>query len=401
MNSRERRKQRRKLTKEQEAKIKPSFRVRLLRAVPFFLISAVLTFLLSQAGTFIRLETTALDLQMQLREPPPESDVAVVRITNEDYRNLFGGKSPLNPVQLQNIINAIALGKPKAIGVDIITSASEFRGINIPSDVPIIWARTAVYSNKEKSFYLNDVLGEREPAPPFGLTTLKEDSDGILRRYQRVFKTEQYPVPSFPWAVLKPANSAPANLSENEEELFINFAGNPQFSNRVSLPASQVLTMAGGEGWQTESPIKGKIVLLGGDYAVQDEYNTPLGWMLGVDVLANIIETELQGGGRRPASRIVIGLLQIADGLVLLLLFHFLSFKKAVGFSLLAILPLSAVCSLLTYTSLGYWSYFAPILLAVLLQQIYDRFKDYRKEFAIDAMEKIEPGVGEEKQKSA
>jgi len=399
MNSRERRKLRRKRRKEQETK--SSFWVRLLRAVPFFLISAVLTFLLSQAGTFTKLESTTLDLQMRLQESRAESEVAIVRITNEDYKNLFGGKSPLKPEQLQSIINAIALGKPRAIGIDIITSAPEFRNANFSSNVPLIWARTAVYSNRDKNFYLNDVLGGREPVPASGLVMLKEDSDGVLRRYQRLFKTEKDKVPSFSWAVLKQANSAPANLPENEEEFFINFAGNPEFTNRISLPASSVLQMASGEGWQMDSPIKDKIVLLGGDYAVQDEHNTPLGWMLGVEVSANVIETELQGGGSRPANRYVIGFLQLFDGLVLLLLFHFLSFKKAVGTSLLAILPLSAICSLLTYASLGYWAYFAPILLAVLIQQIYDRLKDYRKELAISAVEKIEDSPEDDKQKSS
>lgn len=400
MNSRKRRKEHRKREKEPEAKAKPSFWMRLLTATPFFLVSAVLTFLLSQAGTFTKLETTALDLQMQLQEPPSESGVAIVKITNEDYRNLFDGKSPLNPARLQGIINAIALGKPKAIGVDILTPDSEFRNINVSSDVPIIWARTAEYSNKEKSFYLNDILGRREPAPAFGLTTLREDSDGVLRRYQRLFKTEQNTVPSFPWAILKHANDAPANLIENEEERFINFAGNPKVLNRISLPASQVLQMADGEGWQTESPIRGKIVLLGGDYAVQDEHNTPLGWMLGVDVLAYIIETDLQGGGIHPANRITIGILQLLDGLLLLLMFHFLRFKKAVGFGLLAIVPLSIICSLLSYSTLGYWAYFAPVLLAVLFQQIYDRLKDYRKEFAINAVQKMGDSSREESKES-
>ena len=45
-------------------------------------------------------------------------------------------------------------------------------------------------------------------------------------------------------------------------------------------------------------------------------------------------------------------------------------------------------------------AYFAPILLAVLLQQVYDRFKDYKKEFAVNAVEKIETGADEEKKKS-
>lgn len=400
MNSHERRKKQRKDKRKQPEKDKTSFWIRLLRAAPFFLVSALLTFLYSQAGTFTKLESTALDLQMQLQEPPSKSEVAIVKITNEDYQNLFGKKSPLKPEELQKIINAIALGKPKAIGVDIITSAPEFQKLTISSNVPIIWARSALYSNKDKNFYLNDVLGGRDPSPIFGLTTIKEDSDGVLRRYQRVFKTESGTVPSFPWEIFKQATGGSANRVENDDELFINFAGTPKNSNRITYKASQVITMSEGEGWQTDGPLEGKIVLLGGDYAVQDEHNTPLGWMSGVEVQANVVETELHGGGKRPAGRVLVGLFQLIDGLILLLLFQYLSFRKAVIISLLAILPLSIICSLITYGSLGFWAYYILVLLAVLFQQIYERLKDYKKELATDAVEKLDDDAENEKKQS-
>jgi len=251
---------------------------------------------------------------------------------------------------------------------------------------PIVWARTGVFSNKERNFYLQDVLGGKEPTPPSGLITLKEDVDGVVRRYQRVYAAKQGSVfPSFPWAVVKQlANERVGNLRETEEELFINFAAGPKDSFRVGLPASHVLSLADSQGWQEESPIKDKIVLLAGDYAVQDEHKTPLGWMLGAEVLAHVIETELQGGGRRPASRGVIAALQVFDGLALLLLFHLYRLRTAVLLSLLSVPILAMLCSLLASRSLSQWTYFGPVLIAVLLQQLYERVRDYKKQMLVE-----------------
>ena len=101
--------------------------------------------------------------------------------------------------------------------------------------------------------------------------------------------------------------------------------------------------------------------------------------MNGVDVLAFATETELQGGGLRPAPRLAIVLLQIFDGFLLLLLFQQLPLRKAVFVSLVAVPVLSLICSLLAFRSVAFWAYFAPILIAVLAQQLYDHGKDYHK----------------------
>lgn len=170
-------------------------------------------------------------------------------------------------------------------------------------------------------------------------------------------------------------------LPASKEELTIKFVGDREGSHRLHFTASGVLDLADGPGWQTNSPIRDKIVLLGGAYAASDEHHTPLGWMLGVEVLASIIETELQGGGTRPPNRMVIILMGILSGLTLLLLFHHFWLGTAVLLSVIAIPILAMACSLVAFWSLAFWSYFVPVLIAILSQQLYDQAKEYRKRF--------------------
>jgi CHASE2 domain-containing sensor protein len=130
--------------------------------------------------------------------------------------------------------------------------------------------------------------------------------------------------------------------------------------------------------------IKNKIVLLGGAYKASDEHDTPFGWMLGVDILAHTIETELNGGGLKPAPKSAIILLEIFDGFVLLFLFQRFRFGKAILLGVVAIPILSMTCSLIAFRSVAFWAYFAPILVAILVQQLWEQAKEYRKTLTKD-----------------
>jgi CHASE2 domain-containing sensor protein len=399
MGQSNRRKLRRRRKKARADEVKKPFLLRLLKATPVLLLATVLTFVLSQVGALQKLETTALDVQTRLLATAPDSEVAIVRITDDDYRdaNLFKNKSPLDPTVLKKLIEAISRGGPRAIAVDIDTSAAQFAAMEVPqNDPPIVWGRTAVFSNKEENFYLLDVLGSQQQ--PSGLIILKLDPDGAVRRYQRIFSAKKIPFPSLAWQVLKrKPDPRIANLPEDAKERFIKFASYPNNTHPISLPASQVLSMADEEGWKTDGPLKDKIVLLGGDYAAQDEHNTPVGWMLGVEVWAHVIDTELRGGGHLPAGRIVIAVLQILDGLVLLILFQLYRMSRAVLISILSIPLLSLLCSLIAFWSLAQWAYFLPVLLAVLLQQVCDRLKDMRKRLALEGVQTVQ-GVQADKE---
>ena len=353
---------------------------RILKAAPAVIIAILLTFILSRSGFFRQLETYALDTQVRLQSSQQESDVAIVRSDDDEYANLFHEKSPVDHVALAKLINAIALGRPKVIGVDIDTSPPEFRDFHsLPGWPPIVWARNGSFSNREQKFHALKVLGGQEPAPASGLVVLKLDADTAVRRYTRVCETEHGPVPSFPWAVAAEFSGKRENQNAGEQELFIKFAGDREGSHRLHFTAARVFELSHGAGSQSDGPIKDKIVLLGGAYTASDQHETPLGWMLGVEVLAYAIETELHGGGMRPASGITITMLGGLVGLVLLLLFQHFTPTKALLLSFPTILLLGMVCSLVTFRTIAFWAYFVPIPLAVLVQEGYVQAKDYRK----------------------
>lgn len=354
---------------------------RTMKLVFAVLIGSTLIFFLSRSGILRQLESYALNTQMRLQAANPDSEVVVVLINDEDYRSLFQGKSPLNQAKLSQLISAIAAGKPRVIGVDIDTSDSEFQQLQPQPDwPPVVWARNGVFSNREGKLLLSPVLANPKPQVLSGVIVLQLESDGATRRYPRLCATDQGQVESFPWAVAKAyAPVEAAKRKPTNEGLLIQFAGDSEGSHRLHFQASRVLDLASGAGWQTNSPIKDKIVLLGGAYRATDEHDTPLGWMLGVEVLAYGIETELHGGGVTPPSAILVTVLGAIVGLALLLLFEHFKPLKAFLISLLALPVVGVLSSLLTFDSMAYWAYFMPIPLAVLVQEVFAQMKDYRK----------------------
>lgn len=359
---------------------KTPFTKRLLRAVPVFLGAFLLTLVGSRAGFLRGLETYALDTMMRLQAPPTESDVAIVYIDDADYEKMFQGKSPLDSARLLELIQAIARGRPKVIGVDIETRSDQFREFETPQGLPpIVWAQDGVFSNREGKYHLFNVLGRKNSATLSGPVVLKLDSDGAVRHYTRLIATQKEDLPSFTWAVVSEYLPDKKTLNASKDELLIRFAGDPKGSHRVRLTASRVLDISDGQGWQSNSPIKDKIVLLGGAYAASDEHATPVGWMLGVEVLAYSIETELQGGGIRPPRSVDILALGVLAGLALCLLFQHFSVGKALLLSIAAVPLLSIACSLVAFRSTAYWVYFVPVLIALLSQQVFEQAKDYRR----------------------
>jgi CHASE2 domain-containing sensor protein len=314
--------------------------------------------------------------------------VAIVFINDEDYRDrqLFNGHSPLNPKRLARLIDAIAAGDPAVIGVDVDTSAPEFReefpvGRRAPR---IVWEREVRHlpasASEKKKPEPQDVLGGKTDLDPtrntLGLPLLIEDGeDGVTRRYRRLIPTTGGDLPSFPWAVAqafwKETDARRAVPSESTEELVIRYSGDRNGSHRVKLTALKTLEMA--KYWPSGSPFQKKVVLLGGSYSDQDEHDTPLGRLTGVEVLANVIETELDhGGGRKPAGTAVVLILQLFESVVLILVFHALRLRWALATSLAAIPILAILCSLIASRTLSQVGYFLPLLLGLAAFELYE-----------------------------
>jgi CHASE2 domain-containing sensor protein len=367
-----------------------------------------LTLIYGNAPVFKKLETLAGDFIMLAREPEGDSDVAIVRITDDDYKQCFGGKSPLDPVQVHQIIGVIAAGKPKVIGVALDTSTPSFQSLRPPPDwPPIVWARDAFYSDVHEKYLLSGALGEKTPEVSYGLVALKPDSDGVIRRYSRWYDTDAgpKPAPSLPWAMLQKFRNDQSSPSDPDfkEQFLINYGGRPMSQHFLMAPISTIRGMCGNNeveandsgakseqaGLPKRSTFENKMVILGGDYKAEDEHNTPVGTMIGSEVLAWILETEQQGGGRKPVGKVAIALLAIFDSIVLLSLIHLFGLGKTLLMSTILIPTLAVLLSLLLFGSVHYAGTLLVILLAVLSYEVYEKGKGYYKKWREKTAEQL------------
>jgi len=150
-----------------------------------------------------------------------------------------------------------------------------------------------------------------------------DPEDGMTRRYSRLIKTTNDALPSFSWAIIDRVRTAKtAGLAPSYEKCFVRYTGLAEKSQRTNLHASALLELSKAEGWPGNNPLKGKIVLLGGTYGDDDLHYTPVGRMYGVQVIAQLLETELQGGGDKARSPLTIILLELFECVLVILLFH-------------------------------------------------------------------------------
>jgi len=283
----------------------PSLAKRLLAAAAIGLILTGLVWFLEIFGALAQLERMTNDIESLLPQAREQtSEVVLVIITDRDYQQLFNGKSPLlydnkgtdTGGNLQEIIDTIGKGHPAVIGVDIDTSDKRYVNLTFDAEPPIVWEQEI---SEEDAHETNTppVLGGQtlQQNHSTGIPFLLRDNDGVVRFYARHTRVP-HGLPSLPWEVVKTYSKVQAHKEacraedpSDHEPRLIHYS-NPSKVSRSRLSAESVLALKSTEN----SPFKGKIVLLGGDYLGLDRHETPMSReMLGVEVLANIIETEL------------------------------------------------------------------------------------------------------------
>lgn len=365
-----------------------NFGKRLLRALPIVGLLVILTWAFGHSGVLHKLETTVSDAEMRLNRPPIDSAVAIVNINDEDYRDLFESTSPLDPARLQRLIAHIAKGEPSVIGVDIDTSSARFATqFKLENWSPrIVWERELRNVPENVSGHESleplPILGGQKYLDPArnstGLPLLIDDAeDKVTRRYRRVIETQDGMLPSFPWAITeaylqdRPVDSA--QLQASSDDLLIRYSGSREGSHRLKLSATKLEELS--KNWPTASPIRGKIVLLGGSYLGQDRHDTPIGQLTGLEVMANVTETELSGGGYKAPGRATLFLLELFEAFVLILLFHILRLRWALVWSLVLIPLMAVVCSTFAYGDKHHFIQFALVLLGLLVFELYEHFR--------------------------
>jgi len=375
-----------------QARVRNSLWRRLFIALPLMLLALLFTVVFNRLGLLTQLETITLDAQMRLDEPAGESPVVIVDITQQDFERDFQGQTrPLHPGALRKLIDAVARGKPCLIGVDIDTHFPQFKTFELSKDwPPIVWAREIEEATAEVSEKVSplDVLGgqDRVLNESSGLSLLIDDPGKITRSYTRLIDTKSGLAPSLAWAVYKAGANARcpgftnASLEESVEPLFIRYSRGPEGTGRARIPSSHIINLARGESWEKNALLTGKIVLIGGSYLGDDVHVTPLGQMAGVEVIANVVETELRGGGLKSPGRLTIGLLLFFEGFLLIALFQLFTRKKALFLTLPVVVILALACSLLSYGTLSRWAIFVPIMLGVVAAECIDMLRDVYKQ---------------------
>lgn len=196
------------------------------------------------------------------------------------------------------------------------------------------------------------------------------DVGGVTRYYTRVVQSPSGDLASFPWAIVQAYGRATANDKLGRQRR-VHYSSS---AHRLMLAASNVLEHS--HEWPQASPFRGSVVLLGGTYLDEDRHDTPLGTMTGVEVMANVVETELErGGGEIRPNRTLVLVLEFFEAVVLVLLFHGRNAWSAAYRGVALIIVLAPLCSYIACGSSSEIIRFGTVLLGLLAFELYDHYR--------------------------
>src|SRR5262249_29118212 len=138
---------------------------------------------------FTSFETAALDSWVHLSPLKRVESVVIVEITDEDYSSYFKARSPLDPVSVSAILEAVASGNPEVIVVDLeIDPESVTKHVHLLDGAApsVVWARTANVIGGRLVLPL-DEPGAFESVSS-GIALFPEGPDGVVRSYERTFR---------------------------------------------------------------------------------------------------------------------------------------------------------------------------------------------------------------------
>jgi CHASE2 domain-containing sensor protein len=324
-----------------------------------------------------RISRSALDARIAMQAHVPAALVRIVVIDDQDYTQLFDGRSPLSSPVLSRVIDAIARGRPKLIVVDIDTSDQSFRSLAAPRNAPIVWGMTDK-GWKEGKFEVIQPLPGNFISPPWrlGLAEVPNDATRIVHGYWRVFPTTNGPIPSLEFAAAQAYRGEPVSgklFRDFEKERMLDFR---YVFQRIT--ARSVLDWSQKPGW-SKGVLSDRIVVLGGSFrTARDQYVTPSGVMDGVEIVAQAIEAEIANTGM-PSPGPWLGVLEIIGGVVIIGVNARFSVKPALIVSLVLVPVLSALSSLFVFHDMSAWLAFIPALVIVLASELYLKAADYEQ----------------------
>jgi CHASE2 domain-containing sensor protein len=362
----------------------------LLYEMPLLVFMIVVGVGLQEYGFYGPIERFVVDAFAATESRRPANDTFILDIDDETYAEAFNRTSPLDKARLAELIQAAIAGGARAVAVDVDTDPADVLALDVLALVKerrntrIVWARAPRLCGETGCVLL---ANESLPAGnEIGVALLQVDTDNTVRRYRPLFEIAEARapdgcactgrlVPSFPRAAILAGRIDGAPLTERP--LLLNWNG-----DRFSVPrmsAGQALKDWKTDWWGKSQPISGRIVLIGGTFEeARDVRSTPAGPMAGVEIMAQIIETEKRGGGLAEFSIIGASVLDLLLSVALVWVNWRYPAETRTGLALNAVivlaLPFAAAWLLHRYAL--YWVNVAPVLCGVWISQWHERAKE-------------------------
>ncbi|MCB5191205.1 CHASE2 domain-containing protein [Methylobacillus arboreus] len=302
--------------------------------------------LLSQQRTLIIADDLIQDFTIASQQHALTGKVIIVAIDDDSIATF--GRWPWRRSLHAELLNRISEQHPAAIGLDILFSeadlqhpeddqllaaAMEKSGVVI---LPVVFSETGRLQHVQVP---HPLLSRH--AAGMGHVHIKVDYDGVVRSIHMQQDADGKHHPHFSQATLDAANHpGVATPSPKTQTQLIPYAGNAGYFPRISY--RDVI-----EGRIPDDVFKDKLVLVGATATgIGDQYATPVSrdgqLMPGVEILANILESQLSGHLLTPASPWQNILLNLTFVALALLGFMLLSplWALLLSFSLLLLLLL-------------------------------------------------------------
>jgi CHASE2 domain-containing sensor protein len=334
--------------------------------------------LLEHFGYLESVQSVGIDRFVRVFPSPQSTRIFIVEITDEDYKESFHNRSPLDAVVVARLLNNLEQAHAKVIGVDLDTSDTPM-GPLLRERTNIFWAEVPEIQPRAEAppqLIVTPILANVWDTRKMGIPLFPQDADGLVRHFQDSFKvwnnhTQQSErIPSLSCAM---ARALGANIACGDDaERRFSFAGDRFHFQTVE--AGEILSSDSQAPWKTSVDLTGSIVLVGGRYrAARDEYVTPAGAMAGVEVVANAAQSYLEGG-RSYFDSIWVerALFDLLTGTFVIWLYWRFRIRLAFWLSI-TLAPVAAMAaSVLAFLCFHRWLAFVPVLIGIVIHELHD-----------------------------
>ncbi|HJX84974.1 MAG TPA: CHASE2 domain-containing protein, partial [Candidatus Angelobacter sp.] len=372
----------------QDAHSRPGFVPYALRGAVLVLVATAITAALHHTWFVQRLELTNLDALLVVSSGHQAPDITIVEISDDDYadKKMFGGVSPLKPAVVAKLIQAIDTAGARAIGVDILTAdwpADSLQNLHVHA--PVVWVRGVEEIGGD--LRLDPIMSGDGHDVCQGPPAL-EEVDGVARKYFPALSLNNSSVSSFT-TVFKRVIQDPKATCNGEpapntaggkpsESRYIGFLGGP--SAFQILPAGTVLAGSESPEWSKKQLLKDRIVLLGGAYRyARDRYATPLGDMYGVEILGNILASEMTNAIVKEAGLTVFIIADLLLGFGIITLAYYLPRTWSLPATLLGAPIVAVALNMLLFVGWRYYLSFMPVVVGVIVHSVAEHVREHRQ----------------------